>query len=98
MKKEFCKGLNGKVLMSDGNVAKMNAVEYIYYNVFHWNVYGTVLKGLIESIVEAAESLCALVVQLIFLVLLPVILPINALIDIKRTRKRLDRKKLKKNA
>ena len=97
MKKEFARGLNNKVLNSDGNVAKMNIIEYIYCEVFHWNIYGTVLKGLIENIIETSEALCALIVQLALIVLLPIILPIQALVDIKRTKKRIARKRGVKN-
>lgn len=86
MRKEFIR--DGKrIRRCYSNEAKMNMLEYVYCYIFHWEHYQYMILGILDLLKEAIINVFALTINLIFLILSPIILPIVALKRIKYARK-----------
>lgn len=77
--------IDGWVMRNKNNLKKMNILEYCYIYLFIWKEVR--LKHLTEPLLNLLTSMIALMLNLVFVVTLPIHLPIQAYIDIKNARK-----------
>ena len=86
MKKEFIR--DGKrIRRCYSNEVKMNMLEYVYCCIFHWEYYQQMILGILDLLKEAITNVITLTVNLIFLILSPIALPILALKRMKQAKK-----------
>ena len=93
--KEFiAKTIYGKdyVLKNDVNIAKMNVLTYIYFWVLHWDCNNWVddYKSIVK---DFSKALYILLFGSFIIITLPLTLPVNAYMEIKKSKNRLSKRK-----
>ena len=85
----YCKDY---VLKNDVNIANMNVFTYIYFWVLHWDCNNWVddYKSIVK---EFFKSLYVLLFGTFIIITLPLTLPINAYMEIKKSKNRLSKRK-----
>ena len=80
------------VLKNDVNIANMNVFNYIYFWVLHWDCNNWVddYKSIVK---EFFKSLYILLFGTFIIITLPLTLPINAYMEIKKSKNRLNKRK-----
>lgn len=89
MKKEFIKD-DGKIRNCTSNIAKMNILEYTWFDLTCNNILKNVFLGVIEQYIEAFKNLFQATAFMIGLIFFPIALPIKAYFSIKYAKKEME--------
>lgn len=81
--KELIKNKNGRVVLCDSNIAKMNIFEFMYYHRYI----------VVEDLVSTLKDFFELIIPILTFILLPIIYPFIALYRIQKAKKEVQKYK-----
>ena len=66
---------DGKVRHCTANFARMNIWQYMWYQLFQWNILGRSLATFAKQLIEGLSILTQAMFELLVVVLFPIFLP-----------------------
>lgn len=79
----------GKVRRCPANILKMNIFEYMYFDVFHWGCFNSLIRYLTDSFKQFIEGIFYFIINVIMLMIFPIMLIIRAIVGIKENKIKL---------